>query len=67
MKRWGIRVAVVALAWYGVIFLLLPRLIDGGGDPVMPSLIRGSLQTHGSEVCNRHARLGDRHGSWALQ
>lgn len=66
MKRWIIGISIVVFVWYGVVLFLIPRITCCGG-PVMPELARGSLQTHGSEVCNQHARLGDRRSSFALQ
>ena len=66
MKRWIIGTSLLVFVWYGVVLFFLPRLICDG-EVVMPLLVRGSLQSHGSEVCNQHARLGDWHASGALQ
>jgi len=65
MKRWIIGTSLLVFVWYGVVLFLLPGI--GGGEPVLPLLVRGSLQAHCSEICNQHMSFADRRNSLALQ
>ena len=65
MKRWIIGISLFVFVWYGVVLFLLPSLSDG--EVVMPLLVRGSLQAHGSEVCNQQMSFADQRNSLALQ